>query len=149
MATVVRIEERPMQGTFSAGKTWTAAVLDCGHAADGGFKGEVFVSEVGDDGKSIGWVPAPVVGDEVECKHCVSETRQREAALRDLPGLIERAHHTRWRRHGILFYGLDSDSPTGVVLIGSIPLSMEAEYVERVRAMGRSHLTPLSPTERS
>jgi hypothetical protein len=124
--TIVRFESGP---TTSGLLTWYHAVLDCGHSATAG---------------PHPWVPPTMsIGETLDCVECANE-KQQYAWLQALdPGIVFRS---RFRitvgRPSYFFYRRDKQSPSGVMLIGSVGATQAID--ELLAAKG---ISPLSPTE--
>ena len=89
------------------------------------------------------------VGDEVYCRRCHNNDREL-AALRAAVEAGE-VHHTRQKSwcgvSQIHAYRLDPKSPSNFMLITSVEETPKVR--EFFKSLGRSGLTPLSPTERA
>lgn len=77
-------------------------------------------------------------GDIVDCNECAIEAQAIEA-LRQNASKIFRS---RYRYNAYYFYKRDYDSPSGVTLLCSAPVSPKVEEV-----LKELKISPLSPTE--
>jgi len=112
--------------TSSGLLTWHAANLACGHRHF-----------------SEGWnIPhTGKAGDVVECAECARHAERIEW-LRNLAEPVFRARYSeRWGGQYHL-YRRDTTSPTGVMLIGTVPATPAIDEVLR-----QKRISPLSPTE--
>ena len=85
------------------------------------------------------------VGEIVECKRCIHATR----SLDILREAIESGeiHHTRQKGTQIHAYRLDHNSPSNFMLVCSVEETPQVR--EYFKSLGRTGLSPLSPTERA
>lgn len=79
------------------------------------------------------------VGDVVECEQCERDNAS-EAWLRSLDRAV--VHHSRLRYGSYNFYRRAADSPSGVLLVGSVPATPRFDAI-----LNELRYSPLSPTE--